>query len=292
LNPAIKRLHRAVINQFPVPQKRALLYLGAFGRLPRLRHPRTFTEKVNWRIIHDRRPIIAMMADKLATKEFVSSTCPDVVVPKSLWAGTDIAELAAVDLPQHWVLKPNHGTGAVHFGTGSPNLIDLRQRTAGWLDEVLWQENCQWAYTQARRLLLVEERIGPPGQVPADYKFLVFDGVVRAVSVDTGRFRAGHSRRYYDAEWAPLDVVVEGATLGPITPPPASLGTMTKVAEHLGGELDFVRVDLYDVDGEVWFGELTAYPGAWLDPYRPRSFDLELGGHWQLPPLSTVSASD
>jgi hypothetical protein len=203
-----------------------------------------------------------------------------------VWSGTDVGALAAEDLPERWVLKPNHGTMRVHIGAGRPDVAELRRITAGWLDEPLYRSRGEWVYSQARRLLLVEEFLGS-GEPPVDHKFLAFDGRVELVQVDTGRF-GDHRRRLYTRDWTPVDVV-EDVAPGPLAPPPATLPRMLEVADTLGAAFDFVRVDLYDVDGEVWFSELTPYPGGGLDRFDP-ALDELLGRRWRLPPRSAVRA--
>jgi hypothetical protein len=278
---AVVRLHRAVLRRLPDRPKRALLFREAHGTWPHGRSPRTFTEKVNWRVVNDRRPLIGRLGDKLAMRDHARQVCPGLRVPELLWAGTDLRALAAAPLPEHWVLKPNHGTMRVHLGTGRPDVERLRRITAGWLDEPLYPDRGEWAYSRARRLLLVEELLGPPGQPPVDHKFLAFGGRVHVVQVDSGRHDGTHRRRLYSRDWEPLSVV-ESVPAGPVTPPPASLPVMVATAEALGGGFDFVRVDLYDVDGTVVFGELTPYPGGGLDPFDP-GLDRELGAAWVLP---------
>ncbi|WP_369132397.1 ATP-grasp fold amidoligase family protein [Modestobacter sp. I12A-02662] len=280
------RIPEAAVLRLPLPLKRAVLFRRAHGRWP-ARPPRTFTEKVNWRVVHDRRPLIGQLGDKLAMKEYALEVLPSVHVPRVLWTGTDVAELAGAVLPERWVLKPNHGTMRVHVGTGAPDVAHLRHVTRDWLDEPLYRSRGEWVYSQARRLLLVEEFLGADGEVPADHKLMVFGGRVRLVQVDSGRFGA-HRRRLYTPDWQPVDVD-EAVAAGPVTPPPASLPAMVRTAEQLGRAFDFVRVDLYDVAGEVWFGELTAYPGGGLDRFDPE-LDRVLGAQWQLPPRSAVRA--
>jgi hypothetical protein len=283
-----QHLPRAVVRRLPLPLKRAVLFREAHGRWPRRRRPRTFTDKIDWRVVHDRRPIVAELGDKLAMKERAARTCPGLRIPGVLWAGTDLGELADVALPERWVLKPNHGTMRVHLGSGRPDLPALRRTTAGWLDEPLYRTRGEWVYRRARRLLLVEECLGRPGELPADHKFLVFGGRVRLVQVDTARVGGTHRRRLYRPDWTPL-TVDEDVPAGPVTAPPDSLPEMTRVAEALGRGFDFVRVDLYDVDGVVWFGELTPYPGGGLDRVDP-ALDRELGAAWDLPPRRAVRA--
>ncbi len=278
------RIPDAAVLGLPLPLKRAVLFRRAHGRWP-ARPPRTFTEKVNWRVVHDRRPLIGRLGDKLAMKEYALDVLPSVNVPRVLWTGTDVTQLTGADLPERWVLKPNHGTMRVHVGTGTPDVAHLRDVTRDWLDEPLYRSRGEWVYSQARRLLLVEEFLGADGEVPADHKLKVFGGRVRLVQVDTGRFGA-HRRRLYTPDWQPVDVD-EAVAAGPVTPPPASLPAMVGIAEQLGRAFDFVRVDLYDVAGEVWFGELTPYPGGGLDRFDPE-LDRVLGAAWQLPPRSAV----
>ena len=282
------RLPRAVVTRLPHRHKRAVLFWEAHGRRPHLRRPRTFTEKVNWRVVHDRRPLIGRLGDKLAMKAYAAQVCPGLRVPRVLWSGTDVAELAGTELPGHWVLKPNHGTMRVHVGAGSPDVAQLRRVTAGWLDEPLHRTRGEWVYSQARRSLLVEEFLGRPGELPVDWKLLVFGGRVHVVQVDTARFGPGHSRRLYTRDWTPL-TVTESVPAGPVQPRPAALPELIATAEELGRAFDFVRVDLYDVDGELWFGELTPYPGGGLDPFDP-VLDRELGAAWVLPSRADVRA--
>jgi hypothetical protein len=281
-------LPRSVVHRLPHRHKRAVLFWEAHGRRPHLRRPRTFTEKVNWRVVHDRRPLIGALGDKLAMKAYAARVCPGLRVPRVLWSGTDVAELAGAELPDSWVLKPNHGTMRVHVGSGRPDVGQLRRLTAGWLDEPLHRTRGEWVYSQARRLLLAEEFLGRPGELPADWKFLVFGGRVHVVQVDTARFGPGHRRRLYTRDWSPL-TVAEHVPAAPVQPPPGSLAEMLAVAETLGSAFDFVRVDLYDVAGEVWFGELTPYPGGGLDPFDP-VLDRELGAAWVLPSRAAVRA--
>ena len=272
------QLPRAVLLRLPDRAKRAVLYRRVHGSWP-ARRPQLFTEKVNWRVTHDRRALIAGLGDKLAMKALAASVVPGLRIPDTIWCGTDVAEFAALDLPPKWVLKPNHGTGRVHIGTGRPEPAELRRITAGWLDEPLYRERGEWIYSQARRTLLAEGFLGS-GEPPVDVKFLVFGGRVRLVQVDTGRF-GDHRRRLYTPEWTPVDVE-EDVAPGPLLPPPASLPRMLEVAAVLGAGFDFIRVDLYDVDGEVWFSELTPYPGGGLDRFDP-ALNRLLGSWWQLP---------
>lgn len=286
----LKRLYLATMRQLPLPAQRYLHYTRAHGRPPRTRHPRTFTEKVNWRIVHDRRPIIAQMGDKLRMKEYATRVAGDLVgVPLTRWVGQDVAELAMADLPEHWVLKPNHSSNRVYFGHGRPDVAEVEAATAGWLEETLSVHRAEWVYTQAAKTLFAEDLLGKPGQDLVDYKFFVFSGGVELIQVDSSRF-SGHQRRYYGPDWTVLDTQVI-YPLAPVQAAPQSLPCMLEAAGRLGAEFDFIRVDLYDVDGKVFLGELSPYPDSGLGPFRPRDLDVRLGSRWALPHLSAAPKS-
>ena len=274
--------YRHVVDRVPMWLRRSLRYRSKHGHFPSLLRPRTFTEKVTWRILRDRRELLRITCDKKAMKAHAEHTAPaGVRVPATLWSGVDLDDLARVALPEHWVLKPNHRTGLVLFGSGQADVVDLRDRTEGWLERPEWERDGEWAYSAAEPCLLVEERIGAPDASLTDYKFFVFDGRARMVQTHTERFGA-HGSRMYSPDWAYLG----GATNlppGEEVPRPALLGPMIEAAEAIGAGYDFIRVDLYEHDGVLWFGELTPYPGSGLVHWQDDELDRLAGSWWRLP---------
>jgi hypothetical protein len=267
----------------PLPVRRAWRYHRAHGRLPHLLRPRSFTDKLNWRISFDRRDILASTCYKLAMKEHARREAADLVrIPRTYWVGTDVGELAGLPLPDRWVLKPNHSCMRVLFGEGPPDPARLAVRTAGWVQDEYWRKCDEWAYRLARQVLLVEDLVGIPGEVPADLKVLVFDGVPRLISVHTAR-QDRQSVRLYTPDWEPVRLD-SGHPMGPDRPAPTRLADMLAAAAVLAAGHDMLRVDFYEHDGVLWFGELTPYPGAGLVRLHPELDEL-LGSWWSLPRL-------
>jgi hypothetical protein len=160
---ALRRTIARIVAVLPIQQRRSLRFFAVHRRFPRIRNPRTFNEMINWRVLRDRRPELAWTCDKLAAKRRVSEVCPSVRIPETYWHGTDLAELATVDLPDEWVLKPNGGCGLVLMGDGSVDatrIAELVQLTDGWLDQDLAGSTGEWAYSQCERCLFVEEKVG------------------------------------------------------------------------------------------------------------------------------------
>jgi teichuronopeptide biosynthesis TupA-like protein len=271
----------SVICKLPLRARRWALFLCSIRRIPNFSAPCTFNEKMNWRILNDRRSLLEWTCDKLAMKDRASN-CPGLRIPRTFWAGTDLRELTSAVLPEHWVLKPNHRSGLIYFGHGRPDIEQLSAVTADWLRPVEAEEFGEWAYSKARPMLLAEEVIGNPGSPPRDYKFWVFDGDVAVIDVDVDRFTT-HQLRFYLPDWSPLEVQAGVYPLAPLEPAPASLDSMLAAAAELGSGFDFIRVDLYNIGREVYFGEVTPYPSGGMTPFLPASFDAELGARWTLP---------
>lgn len=287
VSPINRSLDRGLARLPPVARRRAM-FVRAHRRWPDLDVPRTFSEKVGWRILHDRRPQLAWTCDKLQMKEHASASGAPLRVPRTLWSGSDVSELRDVDLPEHWVIKPAHRSGLVRFETRTTDIAALAAATRRWLRPVQADTYAEWAYSQARPALVVEELIGDVGQPPPDYKFFVFQGVPRVVQLDLDRF-SGHRRSLYTPEWEHLDVRLTHPR-GEQVPRPRQLDRMLECAARLGAGWDFMRIDLYADADDVLFGEYTPYPGSGLERFRPRSFDAELGRHWQLPALDVAGA--
>jgi hypothetical protein len=276
----------ALLYKLPSGPSRRALFMYYFHKFPNLRNPETFNEKMNWRILKDRRPILEWTCDKLAMKDYVEKSQPatdlGVRIPQTFWSGTDIRDLSSVELPEHWVLKPNHRSGQIYFGQGQPDIPALDRISQSWLYAFEQNDLHEWAYSKARTLLVAEELLGKPGSVPSDYKFYVFAGEVAAIQVDIDRHIA-HRRRMYLPDWSPLQAVSGTPPLAPTGPPPATFDRMLAIASELGRPFDFIRVDLYSVADDIFFGELTPYSGSGLDVMEPDFLDIELGAKWKLP---------
>ena len=264
---------------------RSLKYRQAHGVWPSLSTPRRYTEKVNWRILYDRNEDLVWTCDKLAGKAEAARRRPDIRFPAVVWTGTDVADLAEVALPERWILKPNNSSGRAHFGTGQLDAAAaaaLAAETADWLDRREFVRLREWAYSKARPVFLVEAFIGAGPMPPTDHKIFVFDGVVRLILVSSGRYGPIHVRTFFSADWEPTRV----DSMEPSDPGqsrPANLERLLAVAADLGRGFDHVRVDLYNVDGEIWFGEYASYPWSGHDRILPVEVDLTWGDHWRLP---------
>jgi hypothetical protein len=247
------------------------LSLGAWDRM-------TFNDKVTYRRLFSRDARFAVFSDKLRVRDHIAERLGDEALPRLLRVSEDVSSFADLDGP--FVLKASHGSMWVILVPEGRRLTEREMETArSWLSVDMGGESRQWAYRMAQRLLFAEEMLAP--EAPPDYKFFVFDGRPEVVQVDLHRF-TGHRRALFRPDWAPI-----GALQVPLPdelpPPPPNLQTMLEWASVLADGLDFLRVDLYDLGTRVVVGELTCYPGAGKNRFRPGRLDLWLGGMWPAP---------
>ncbi|WP_261622880.1 ATP-grasp fold amidoligase family protein [Nesterenkonia marinintestina] len=270
----VRRLLRVV----PDPLLRHLMYRRRFGRWGNFSSPSRFSEFLVRRLLQDRDDRFAWTCDKLRMKAFAARRCPNLMVPQTLWHGRDVSELPVSELPERWVLKPNHSSKRVFMGDRSTTTDELHEATAGWLKVYDRHAVGEWAYGEAERTLIVEQHLGGGNSID-DFKFFVFHGRALLIEHMSGRFTDDDGERFYTRDWRSLDI----SNCGPLHPPgpaPEGLEEMIAAAEELGRDFDFMRVDLYQVDGRIWFGELTPYPSGGMDPFEPESFDILLGAWW------------
>lgn len=277
------------------------------ARLWRTRNPQTFREKVRYKMLRDHRALVVTFADKAAVRDYVATMIGTQYLPRAYAILDDPAALRELRLPDSYVLKPTHGSGAAiivsahapddarlptehaswayrHVLPGYAPREDVIRIAQGWVEKLYGDgPNREWVYGRMPRRIIVEEMLaGADGAIPDDYKFFVFHGECRFVQVDSGRF-GRRTQDFFRPDWEHLPLSGGPPWAQPRRPKPARLDEMISLAEQLGADTDFVRVDLYDVDGRIVFGELTSFPAGGDSPFDPESFDGEFGRRWTVP---------
>jgi hypothetical protein len=261
------------------------LYRAKFGALPNLGEPRGFNEKILVKILTDRRSFLTLAADKLRVRDYVRACAPDLALPSLIWWSDNAESLPFDELPHEFVLKANHGSGWVRLVEERQHVTKERlvELAKTWLSRDFTVVGREWAYRDVHRAVYVEELLRDArGCLPADFKLFVFSGAVRLIQVDRDRF-GEHTQALYDPHWTPIEGTV-AARQGARGARPTCLTQMIRAAEKLSAGIDFVRIDLYDVRGRVYFGEITNYPNKGLSPFRPATLDRLLGDWLTLDP--------
>jgi hypothetical protein len=254
------------------------------GTYPAVFRPVAFNEKVLFRKLFDRRPILVRFHDKLRVRDYVADRLGAAVLPVLHFAGDRPETIPFDTLPDRFVVKPGHASGLVRIVTDRQRL-DPRaviEECRAWLRHDYYRQTREWVYRHIPPRIMVEEFIDDgSGAAPKDYKFFVFDGRVRLIQVDAGRFTE-HRRSFYDTGWRRLDFTLRHEPIAGEVARPRHLAAMLAAAECLGAGMDFVRVDLYDTGSRFYFGEITTCPGSGLERFHPVEYDRYVGAFWRL----------
>jgi hypothetical protein len=235
-------------------------------------------------MLFDRNQRLTTISDKLAVRDYISEKIGNKYLIPLLWHGDSPKEISFSELPNSFVIKTNHGCGYVII-VDDKNKIDMaqvRRKLEKWLNINFGRDKylgIAWGYNHIRPAILIESFIGKMGKTPVDYKFYCFGGHVEFATLHYDRF-AEHKTRSFDRDFHPYDFKYDFESWHGPCSRPSNYEEMISIAETLSSEFDFMRVDLYSSDNDIFFSELTPYPGGVSTKFLPRQRDYILGGKW------------
>ncbi len=259
------------------------------GRKLNLEAPKTFNEKLQWMKFHVRFPLQSIVSDKYLVREYVSSRIGgEYLIPLlGVWDSFDDIDFDA--LPEQFVLKCNHDSGGlvVCQDKAALNREQARRKISKALKTNFYDIGREPQYKNIVPKIICEQFISEGGSVPEDYKIYCFNGKPDVILVCKDRFnKNSHRAKYYffDQDWnfLPLNKGDEN-----IEPPriakPAHLNEMLRVAEQLSRDFIFARIDLYNISGKIYFGEITLSPNSGFDSDITEATDRAFGEKLQIP---------
>lgn len=265
-----------------------IIFPQYIGRKLNIVRPKTFNEKLQWLKLHDRNPEHTILVDKFAVKEFIADTIGEQYVIPTLGIYQSFDDINFEDLPDCFVLKTTHGGG----GNGVVICKDKKKFDKHRADKTLSRNlkddisrfYKEWPYKNVPRRIIVEPYITDNSGDLKDYKFFCFNGVPKFLKVDFGRFKEHHAN-YYDLDWnlLPFGEVVCPPDFSHKETQPDNFDKMVENAQKLSSGHYFVRVDLYNVDGRILFGELTFFPASGFGKFMPQEWDEKIGAFLHLP---------
>lgn len=245
-------------------------YQRITGKTLNIINPQDFNEKIQWLILNYYGPKEGELADKEAVKKYVAKLkIPGLKIPKTLKTYTDANDINLDELPEKFVLKCNHFSGDVFICKDKKHfdLVAAKKR----LNEVLKQDfadiNLEYHYSYIKPLIMAEEYLNDgEHKNPLDYKFYCFNGKAESILVCSNRENK-LKLNDFDLDWHELDYTTDEYRSRENFARPAKLKEMTRIAEALSKNLPFVRVDLYEINHKIYFGEYTFTPAAGVISY-------------------------
>lgn len=261
------------------------------GKKLKLDNPRTYNEKLTWQKLYDHNPLYTTLADKRLVKDWVIDKIGSEYVIPTIGVWENVEDIDFDSLPQQFVLKTTHGganQGVVickdkaHFDVNKAKakLNRSMSRSAGTILR-------EWPYQNVHRCIIAEEYMEDAkyGEL-RDYKFFCFNGIVKALFIATGRQNGEVMFDYYDADFNHLDLRQAHPMSGKEIEKPETFEKMKELASILSKGMPQVRCDLYEVNGKVYFGEMTFFHHGGVTPFHPDSWDYTFGDWIQLPKKS------
>lgn len=260
---------------------------ATLGRPPDLIKPRLFCDKITWLLLNYRPRSLSKLADKYEVRHYVAERAGQryliPLVAKGIY--TSIDEIDWCELPDSFALKATHGC-KWNIICESKDRVDRRRslsRLSEWLRLNFYWYGREWIYRDIKPRIIAEAFLGDMhGKSPPDYKFFCFDGEPRLIQVDTDRF-TNHMRGFFTPAWKRTPMLMTYPSIDHDPPPPKCLAEMLDVSRKLSAGHRFVRVDLYESNQSVYFGEMTFLPGRGIEPFENDAHNQMVGDWMTLP---------
>lgn len=262
-----------------------LLFRYRAGYVLNLNNPRSFNEKLQWLKLYYRKPIMTSLVDKYEVKRYVKEKTNEQYIIPTLGVWHHFDEIDFHKLPNKFVLKTTHDQGGVvicedknTFDKDSANKILTKH-----LKRNFYKIYREWPYKNVLPRIIAEKYIDSEEEL-VDYKFYCFDGVPKVLFVSSGRQGGSKVFDFYDIEGNYLDVcrpnTINSKRENII---PENYPLMLEIAEKLSKGFPHLRVDLYNLNGRVYFGELTFFTGSGMKAFIPSKWDYIFGSYIKLP---------
>lgn len=266
-----------------------LYYRLRVGRKLNTDNPTTLNEKLQWLKFNYRFPLQSIVSDKLLVRDYVKEKIGEEYLIPLLGSWREYDDIDFSLLPEKFVLKCNHDSGGLVVCTNKDKLnhSEAKNKIEKSLKTNFFYIGREYQYRNIKPMILCEEFISDNGKVPMDYKIYCFNGVPDVILVCRGRFSKNTHRAsylFFDQEWnfQPLNKGDENLQDIDI-PKPENLDKMIEVAKRLSKDFWFARIDLYNINGKIYFGEITLSPNSGFDPDIKYETDLIFGQKLKIP---------
>ena len=275
---------------FPDKLYLTLLFRCKMGYWIDWKNPKTFSEKLQWLKLYNRKPEYTTMVDKYAVKEYVANLIGEEYIIPTLGVWDTPEEIEWEKLPNQFVLKTTHGGGSggvvICKDKSSFNRKAAIEKLGKSMKSCIYKSYREWPYKNVKRRIIAEEFLsdGVSNDL-TDYKFYCFDGLPLYCQVIRDR-RSKETIDFYDREWNSMPFVglnsVAKNGLNPVFKP-KKLEEMLCACRKLVSQIPYARVDLYSIQEKVYFGEITFFPASGMGVFTPQEWNYKLGELISLP---------
>ncbi len=263
-------------------------YYLNFHKKLHLDNPQTYNEKLQWLKLHDQHEEYAQMVDKYEVKKYVASIIGEEYIIPTYGVYDAFEEIDFASLPQQFVLKCTHNSGGVLVCKDKAvfDVEGARKQVNKWLKKNPYWKNREYPYKNVKPRIIIEQYMeDESGYELKDYKFFCFDGTAKYIFVASDRGKDDEETKFdfYDIEWNLLPFTNGHPNSNKMMKKPENYDKMVEISEKLSLGIPHVRVDLYNINGRIYFGELTFFHWSGLVPFVPEEWDYTFGSWLMLP---------
>lgn len=263
------------------------------GRELNLENPTTYSEKLQWLKLYDRKPIYTTMVDKAAVKDYVATIIGEEYIIPTIAVYDSFNEIDFENLPNQFVLKCTHDSGGIIICKNKEAFDKKKAKRIlnKYIKRDFYKGWREWPYKNVPRKIIAEQYMedSETGELK-DYKFFTFNGKVKALFIASDRQKVDEDTKFdfFDENYIHLPIL-NGHPNAAIEPKkPINFDLMKSLAEKLAIGIPHVRVDFYEINGKVYFGELTFFHWSGMVPFEPEEWDYRFGSWLTLPEKKTV----
>lgn len=263
-------------------------YYTVFHRFPDLKNPQTYNEKLQWLKLHDKHPEYTQMVDKAEAKKYVANIIGEEYIIPTLGVYNSFDEIDFDKLPNQFVIKCTHDSGGVVV-CKNKNTLDkqaARKKIEYGLSKSAYWGTREYPYKNVPPRIIVEVYMeDESGYELKDYKIFCFGGKPEFLFVATDRGIKGEETKFdfFDLEWNHLPFTNGHPNSTKTIKKPESFEKMVELSAQLSQAIPHVRVDLYNINGKIYFGELTFFHWSGMTPFVPEEWDYKFGEMIHLP---------
>lgn len=266
-----------------------LLYRFKMGHRLDLKNPKTFTEKLQWLKLYNRKSEFTTMVDKYAVKKYVADIVGDEYIIPTLGVWDNFDEINFDNLPNQFVLKTTHGGGGGGVVICKDKAIFdkalAKHKLEASLRSDIYKSLREWPYKNVPKRIIAEEYKEDDSGSLRDYKVMCFSGEPKLIQVHMDRFNGAHTQDFYNCNWELLSNYNQKGcvTSGKFVNKPLCLETMLRLSSILSNNLPQLRVDWYVIGSKLYFGEFTFFDAGGFDDFVPESLNEQIGNWISLP---------
>lgn len=259
-------------------------YFAAFGKTINFSNPKSFNEKLQWLKVNDRRSSYTKMVDKHKVKDYIANKIGSEYIIPTLGVWDNFDDINFDALPNQFVLKCTHDSGGIIIckDKKSFDMISAKKKIEKSLCCCFFWMGREWPYKNVKPKIIAEQYMG---ENLNDYKLFCFNGIPKMTLVCSDRFAVdGLKEDFFDENWVHISVKRPGhENSNSIIECPKQYELMKALAADLSYGIPFSRIDLFEIEGKVYFGEITFYPASGFDGFEPNEWDITFGEWIKLP---------